>query len=1467
MVLSLALLLSCVSGITLFTAAEELPAPFGYFNFTGTDGATVANGSGACVRYITTDVDDGQIKDTNIGIETGTAIGDTGLYGHTVNVAYEGLYFGGTLLSSVPDGTDIIYAVEYYIDSAEPLEGNQLLVNGDNGDVLYSNLLVGQVGVVLYRLPAAKVDAIQANEWGGDTRVRIKILGEAVGKLYVTGAKILNAQYAVPSDPGYAYYDLGSKGACPYYPDTPVMMTHNVVVSDLETNSVDYPDRPWLYRYVKLADELLSGDRTVNKPVYLKAYAAEGHENATVAVGAYEYSNGTTSGFSDVLGVPALTIQFTNGVGGVYIPAACLNNNLNGNNSLRFWWEEAVKIARLEIYDVATYCDEANATAEMKELLHNNMLATMTNVTKDGYQKPTFEAPGETGTVTCHTCGEKLADSQEIPQLQTYAKLDFSTGTFVGTGANAAGFDIQPIPGTEYYGAQLNKQNKNFTFNLTEDFVVEADDYAITYEYYATSAWANDHRVGLVGNGYTLAINGGGVDNVWDSLPLNVGQPLVREQLGVVSFTVGANSAITAAHNGDIGGDTPAVAGNVYSTQSQADALKAGSGFTIICWNNDDLAEQNRAIYLKSITIHDAADLNDVDGTDPGYYYVDYEGVAIDPLYPDYKVQANYGISTSTGTAEHYPEDTDKEYVRFDYMYVVMPNELLSDAETVKATPVKLVIERKEGSTIDHIYYQYQIGGPADTWSSNCYVDFNEEGVYETTLWDARFFNSLNGGSSIRMRDTVYEQKKDEKTGEILGYEEVTGDEFEGIKSIKIYDLSKDCVLYHDHDEFTEQSGNLIWVGRVDPTYEAAGNSGTLKCAHCGEVFKQGEELPKLGEYVKFDFSDGTVKLQGVRSFTANDGNTSLVPVQIPGTDVYGLKLGVHNSGLKFNLAPFGGFDVNSVVGGQKIAVSVEYYIPSNVDSGCRIMFDPMAGSDKFMALYSNYSGTTWDASVLNPTNPLTRDALNVVTFVVGADVDYVTGPGKFGENTFEEPKTVNTAEFATALVSGTDMRIISWGVAEDKPVYIKSITIYDAEKVAEREEIESNMDFIDFESEFAECPDYYPDYTVKGYADGLICAVVDETGEKDEHPVVYAYFSVTRALIAADEEKHPVMIRFTFKEDCELTAFGWSYQGVKYDGTNGAAVWVHLSTDIVDNVAEVLLEDAVFENKLNSKGSFRLSNDATHGFTVDNLAKVEVLAVVDKSELETIVANTDEITKYKTPETVKAYKTVVEKAEAVLANGWATEADVAEAIAALEAAKANLVDCAHANGTTLVGAKDETCLEDGYTGDKACVICGFVAEGDKGTKIEKHKTETRNAREDSCKEPGYSGDLWCTVCNLVAKEGVYGVALPHTWDEGKVTKPATPNERGEKTKTCTVCGDTIITYFDFTGMLGDVSGDNKIDFTDARLILQFAVKKISGSELDTVLADVNEDGKIDSTDARLVLQYAVGKIDVFPKA
>lgn len=91
-------------------------------------------------------------------------------------------------------------------------------------------------------------------------------------------------------------------------------------------------------------------------------------------------------------------------------------------------------------------------------------------------------------------------------------------------------------------------------------------------------------------------------------------------------------------------------------------------------------------------------------------------------------------------------------------------------------------------------------------------------------------------------------------------------------------------------------------------------------------------------------------------------------------------------------------------------------------------------------------------------------------------------------------------------------------------------------------------------------------------------------------------------------------------------------------------------------------------------------------------------------------------------------------------------------------------------------------------------------------------------------------------------------------------------NQTGVQTLTVTFAGKTATFEITVTATAaGDINGDEKVDTTDARLALQYAVGKTDLSPDQQTAGDVNADGKVDTTDARLILQKAVGKIDQFP--
>jgi len=109
------------------------------------------------------------------------------------------------------------------------------------------------------------------------------------------------------------------------------------------------------------------------------------------------------------------------------------------------------------------------------------------------------------------------------------------------------------------------------------------------------------------------------------------------------------------------------------------------------------------------------------------------------------------------------------------------------------------------------------------------------------------------------------------------------------------------------------------------------------------------------------------------------------------------------------------------------------------------------------------------------------------------------------------------------------------------------------------------------------------------------------------------------------------------------------------------------------------------------------------------------------------------------------------------------------------------------------------TCTEEGEK-KFTCSICGDE-KTEKVSATGHQHTEIRNKKEATCKETGYSGDTWCKDCG---KKILSGQAIAktenHSWDAGKVTTKATCTEEGEKTFTCSICGDEKTEKISATG-------------------------------------------------------------------
>lgn len=172
--------------------------------------------------------------------------------------------------------------------------------------------------------------------------------------------------------------------------------------------------------------------------------------------------------------------------------------------------------------------------------------------------------------------------------------------------------------------------------------------------------------------------------------------------------------------------------------------------------------------------------------------------------------------------------------------------------------------------------------------------------------------------------------------------------------------------------------------------------------------------------------------------------------------------------------------------------------------------------------------------------------------------------------------------------------------------------------------------------------------------------------------------------------------------------------------------------------------------------------------------------------------------------------------------------ADITAACGDLTATKTIQVT-GHPN-TELKNAKEATCSKEGYTGDKICKDCGKTIESGKtipkkehswdagkvtkaATCTEKgirtytcqscgitrtedipalgHKAVTDAAVAATCETDGKTEGSHCSVCGTILTAQKTVKATGHDWDEGKITKAATCEEKGVKTYTCRTCKKT----------------------------------------------------------------------------
>ena len=100
---------------------------------------------------------------------------------------------------------------------------------------------------------------------------------------------------------------------------------------------------------------------------------------------------------------------------------------------------------------------------------------------------------------------------------------------------------------------------------------------------------------------------------------------------------------------------------------------------------------------------------------------------------------------------------------------------------------------------------------------------------------------------------------------------------------------------------------------------------------------------------------------------------------------------------------------------------------------------------------------------------------------------------------------------------------------------------------------------------------------------------------------------------------------------------------------------------------------------------------------------------------------------------------------------------------------------------------------------------------------------------------------------------------LPHTWDDGVVSKKPTYTEEGLRVYTCTVCGTTRDEAIPkLPSIPGDANGDNTVDGRDLIRMKRY-IAGYTDAVIDPVNADVTGDEIFDGRDVVRLARYLAG--------
>lgn len=138
-----------------------------------------------------------------------------------------------------------------------------------------------------------------------------------------------------------------------------------------------------------------------------------------------------------------------------------------------------------------------------------------------------------------------------------------------------------------------------------------------------------------------------------------------------------------------------------------------------------------------------------------------------------------------------------------------------------------------------------------------------------------------------------------------------------------------------------------------------------------------------------------------------------------------------------------------------------------------------------------------------------------------------------------------------------------------------------------------------------------------------------------------------------------------------------------------------------------------------------------------------------------------------------------------------------------------------HTAAAELKDAKEATCTEVGYTGDKVCKWCGIVMEKGKEIPMKEHTVVDVAAVEATCTADGMTAGTKCSVCGTVLSGCEVVKALGHDYKDGKCTRcgEKDPNYVAPEFKDAASIRDYAKDAVAWAAKAGIVKGDDNGNF------------------------------------------------------